>query len=184
MTHFRVARRYARALITLAEEQNKLEVIVGDLERISSLIRSSRELELFLQNPTIGKEKKRLALDEIFSKMVDELTHKFILLLVAKDRENILMQIIEQYRQMVDEKMGIVRADVRSAVEFNKNQEKSLKDQLEGYTGKKVQVTYSLDRSLKGGFLARMGDTVFDASIRRQLELLEKKFISDGSITN
>lgn len=184
MTHFRAAQRYARALITLAEEQNKLETIVGDLERISSIVRSSRELELFLQNPTIGKEKKRSALDEIFSARVDELTLRFVLFLVTKGRENILMQIIEHYRQMVDEKLGIVRVDVRSVIEFNTKQEQGLRSQLEGYTGKKVRVTYSLDRSLKGGFLARLGDTVFDASIRRQLELIEKKFMSDGSITN
>jgi F-type H+-transporting ATPase subunit delta len=184
MTHFRVARRYARALIILADEQDKLEVIVGDLERTSALIRSSRELQLFLQNPTIGKEKKRVALREIFSTMVDDLTLKFILLLVAKSREKILVQIIEQYRLMVDEKMGIVRANVHSVIQLDKKQEKSLRKQLEGFTGKKVEVTYSLDKSLKGGFLARIGDTVIDASVRRQLELLEKKFLSDGSMAN
>jgi F-type H+-transporting ATPase subunit delta len=94
------------------------------------------------------------------------------------------MPIIEQFRLLVDERMGIVRAEVSSAVALNKQQEKGLVRQLEGYTGKKVQVQYSLDRSLQGGFTARIGDTVFDASIRHQLELLRKKFIADGSVGN
>lgn len=183
MSHFRVARRYARALITLAEEQNKLETVVGDLNRISTLIGSSRELVLFLKNPSFGKDKKRKVLDVLLSKMVDELTHKFILLLVQKGRENIIREIIHHFKLMVDEQMGIVRADVRSVIALDPKQEKSLKRQLEGYTGKKVEVTFSLDRSLQGGFLARLEDTVFDASVRRQFELLEKKFMSNGSIT-
>lgn len=184
MAQIRVARRYAHALIILAEEQKKLETIFDDLDRILSLIRSSRELTLFLQNPSIGKGKKRNVFNELFSNTVDELTMKFILLLVEKGRENIIPGIIEQYRSMVDEKMGIVRAEVKSMVSLDKKQEKNLQKQLEGYTGKKVEITYSLDKNLQGGFLARMGDTVFDASIRRQLELLEKKFMSDGSISN
>lgn len=184
MTDVRVAKRYARALITLAEEMGKLEIVDGDLQRISKLVASSRELQLFLQNPTIGKDKKRKAATEIFSKMVDELTFKFILLLISKGRERVLRTIIEQYQHMHDEKMGIVRAQVRSAVEFDAGQAKKLIHQLEGFTGKKVEVTYSLDTRLQGGFVAQMGDTVIDASIRRQLELLKQKFMSDGSITN
>lgn len=184
MSHFRVARRYAHALITLAEEQKKLEKVFEDLDRIGSVIRSSRELALLLQNPSFGKEKKRTILKEIFSKRVDDLTYRFLMLLVDKGRENVILEIIDRYKHMLDEKMGIVRAEVKSVIALDKRQEKSLQKQLEGYTGSKVVITYSLDRNLKGGFLARMGDTVIDASIRRQLELLEKKFMSDGTITN
>jgi F-type H+-transporting ATPase subunit delta len=184
MAQIRVARRYARALIMLAEKQKKLETIFDDLDRIFSLIRSSKELTLFLRNPSIGKVKKRKVLNELFSKTVDELTMKFMLLLVEKGREKIVPGIIEQYRSMVDEKMGIVRAEVKSMIALDTKQEENLQKKLEGYTGKKVEITYSLDRNLQGGFLARIDDTVFDASIRRQLELLEKKFMSDGSVSN
>ena len=157
---------------------------MDDLKRLLALIKSSRDLELFFQNPSIGKSKKRTALNELFSAMVDDITLRFILLLVEKSRENIIRDIIEQFGHMVDDKMGIVRAEVRSAVELEGKQETALKKQLEGYTGMKVVITYSLDRKLQGGFLARLGDTVFDASVRRQLELLEKKFMADGSMSN
>jgi len=184
MTNFRVARRYARAIITLAEEMDKLDKVAADFERLRSLITSSHDLELFIQNPTIAKTKKREIFNELFSSLVDELTMRFLLLLVAKGREAILLEIIEQYNSMVDEKTGIVRAEVSSFIEMNKKQGRQLQKQLEEYTGKKVSITYSLDRTLKGGFLARIGDTVFDASVRRQLEIMEEKFMSDGSITN
>jgi F-type H+-transporting ATPase subunit delta len=119
MAHFRVARRYARALLTLAEEQKKLERIGSDVEKIWALVRASRELELFLQNPTIMKDKKTRALREIFSKTVDSLTLHFLLLLVAKGREKILMPIIEQFRLLVDERDGhrSRRGELRGGVE-------------------------------------------------------------------
>lgn len=184
MTSFRVARRYARAIITLAEEKNKLETVAADFERLRSLVKSSNDLELFILNPTIGKAKKRETFSELFSSLVDELTMRFLLLLVSKGREPILLEIIDEYNAMVDEKTGIVRAEVYSFIEMNKKQAQQLQKQLEGFTGKTVSITYSLDRNLKGGFLARLGDTVFDASVRRQLEMLEEKFMSDGSVTN
>jgi F-type H+-transporting ATPase subunit delta len=184
MINYRVARRYARALLVLAEEQQKLSVVDGDFERVLRLVNESRDLELFLQNPTISKKKKEMALTEVFSKMVDDLTLQFIALMVRKGRESMLIDTVDQFRRMVDEKMGIVRAEVRSVVSLNKRQEQQLKKQLEGFTGMTVEIQYSLDRSLRGGFLARMGDTVFDASVKRQLELLEKRFLSDGSVKN
>jgi F-type H+-transporting ATPase subunit delta len=120
----------------------------------------------------------------VVSKMVGDLTLQFIALMVRKGRESMLIDTVDQFRRMVDEKMGIVRAEVRSVVSLNKRQEPQLKKQLEGFTGMTVEIQYSLDRSLRGGFLARMGDTVFDASVKRQLELLEKRFLSDGSVKN
>jgi len=184
MTNVRVARRYARAIISLAEERKQLETIAADFDRLRSLMKSSKDLELFVLNPTIGKSKKKIVFTELFSSLVDQLTMQFLLLLVTKGREAVLLEIIDEYGAMVDEKMGIVRAEVQSVVELNKTQSSNLTKQLEGYTGKKVEVTYSLDSSLQGGFLAKLGDTVIDASVRRQLEMLGEKFMSDGSVTN
>jgi F-type H+-transporting ATPase subunit delta len=184
MTHFRVARRYARALLTLAEESGRIEKISGDMETIRKAIRASRELELFLVNPVVHAEKKQRILREIFGKKINSLTLQFLMLVTGKGRENALPAIIEQFGLLVDEKLGIVRVEVSSVVAFDKKQQKKLIGQLEQYVSRTVIAQFSLDNRLQGGFVARLGDTVIDASIKRQLELLRNRFIGDRSVTN
>jgi F-type H+-transporting ATPase subunit delta len=102
----------------------------------------------------------------------------------GKSRENALPAIIEQFGLLVDEKLGIVRVEVSSVVAFDKKQQKRLVGQLEQYVSRTVKAQFSLDNRLQGGFVARLGDTVIDASIKRQLELLRNRFIGDRSVTN
>jgi F-type H+-transporting ATPase subunit delta len=109
---------------------------------------------------------------------------KFIDLVVAKQREKHLPEIIEQFALLRDEKMGIVSIDVTSAVEFTPSQEKDLNNELERYTKKKVRVRLTVDRAIKAGLVVRIGDTVLDASMRRQLELLKARFLEGGPSTN
>ncbi len=184
MAHYRISRRYARALLTLADEQGLLSEVNADLEMIAGTIRKSRELELFLASPIIHKDKKQQSLQAIFGKRVKPLTLNFLRLLAAKGRERILASIIEQYRRLLDEKLGIVRVEIASTVKLEQKQEKKLIAKLEAVTSKKVEAQFSLDKNLRGGFIARIGDTVIDASVRRQLELLMRRFVGDGSITN
>ena len=80
--------------------------------------------------------------------------------------------------------MGIVSIDVTSAVEFTPSQEKDLNNELERYTKKKVRVRLTVDRAIKAGLVVRIGDTVLDASMRRQLELLKARFLEGGPSTN
>ena len=109
---------------------------------------------------------------------------KFIDLVVAKQREKHLPEIIEQFSLLRDEKMGIVSIDVTSAVEFTPSQEKDLGRELERYTKKKVRVRITVDRAIRAGLVVRIGDTVLDASMRRQLELLKARFLEGGPSTN
>jgi F-type H+-transporting ATPase subunit delta len=184
MIQNRVAHRYARALLTIAEETDQIKKISADMELIHNTIHASRELELFLVNPVVHSEKKQKALTEIFGKKISTLTHRFLMLVAGKGRENALPAIIEQFGHLVDEKLGIIRIEISSVVGFDKRQEKRLIGHLERYTSRKVQAQFSLDNGLQGGFVARLGDTVIDASIKRQLELLQKRFIGDHSLAN
>ena len=79
-----------------------------------------------------------------------------------------------------DDRQGIVNVVVRSASDFTAEQSGTLRNRLESYTRKQVRITFSLDKQLKGGFVARVGDTVFDGSIKRQLELLRQRFAGGG----
>ncbi|CUU01419.1 F-type H+-transporting ATPase subunit delta [Candidatus Thermokryptus mobilis] len=179
MANLRIAKRYAKALFEIAEEMKKLEKITNDVVFIDSLIRSSRELQLFLKSPIIKEDKKREVLKEIFSdSRVDPVTLKFIMLLVEKKREDILHDIVKVYRQIYDEKMGIVSAEVITAVEVGERLKKKIEQKILELTGaKKVKASYRVDPSIIGGIVIRVGDTVYDASIRRRIQLLREQLI-------
>jgi F-type H+-transporting ATPase subunit delta len=179
MANLRIAKRYAKALFEIAEETKKLEKITNDVVFIDSLIRSSRELQLFLKSPIIKEDKKREVLKEIFSdSRVDPVTLKFIMLLVEKKREDILHDIVKVYQQIYDEKMGIVSVEVVTAVEVGERLKKKIEQKILELTGaKKVKASYRVDPSIIGGIVIRVGDTVYDASIRRRIQLLREQLI-------
>ncbi len=179
MANLRIAKRYAKALFEIAEETKKLEKITNDVVFIDSLIRSSRELQLFLKSPIIKEDKKREVLKEIFSdSRVDPVTLKFIMLLVEKKREDILHDIVKVYQQIYDEKMSIVSAEVVTAVEVGERLKKKIEQKILELTGaKKVKASYRVDPSILGGIVIRVGDTVYDASIRRRIQLLREQLI-------
>jgi F-type H+-transporting ATPase subunit delta len=97
-------------------------------------------------------------------------------LLAEKGRESSLPEIIETFFLLRDEKLGIMNVHVKTAVEFTRQQKNELEKHFELSSKKKVQVDVQVDPALIGGFVARMGDTLFDGSIKRQLELLRQRF--------
>lgn len=160
----------------LAEEQKQLDRVVEDLELLQRTTKESREFLLFLKSPVIKKEKKKEIFSSLFGDRLGPLTSSFVALLIEKGREDILPQIINQFFALRDERLGIVTVDVKAATELTNDQVNAIRQRFEGITKKKVRVALSLDKQLKGGFLARVGDTVYDGSVRHQLELMRERF--------
>jgi len=183
MSNIRVATRYASALMELTNEQKKSDAIADDLLVVKSAVDASRELRNLLASPVVAKEKKQAVIRDIFKKKISEVVLGYLLQIVEKGRENVLGEILAQYFVLRDEQLGIVRVSVKTTVEFSPKQEKDLVKQLEAMTKKKVEIAFCLDKSIKGGFVARVGDTVLDGSIKRQLEILKLK-LKQGSLNN
>lgn len=179
----RASRRYAGALIQLATEMKKLEKVGADMKLIEESVSASKELDLFFANPVIEKAKKRSVVNALFKGKVDDITLGFLNLLIDKGREKLTGSIAVQFGVLLDELMGIVNADVRAPYALDQKGQKGVRAKLEGITGKKVRVSFSLDKSLVGGFLAQVGDTVYDGSVRRQLELLRGQLSEDASLS-
>ena len=177
MSEFRAAYRYALALIGVAEEVNKLDDVNNDLTSLEKLIKDSKEFTLFLKSPVVNSEKKKRVLTEILQGKTSELTLKFVLLLAGKGREGLLPEIIQQFSKLRDERLGILRVTARSTVAFKPEQEKLLISQIETATKKSVRMSYVIDPALKGGFMVQHDDTVWDASVRHQLEVLWERFV-------
>lgn len=176
MANVRVARRYAEALMSGAAERRLLDTIAADLESLSQTLQASREFELFLRSPVISKEKKRTVLEEMFARKLHEVTVSFLKLLAEKGREDLLRDILTECFRLRDEQLGIVGVEIKAAGELTKEQTQQIQKKFEGLTQKNVRLAFSIDKQLKGGFLARVGDTVFDGSVKRQLELLRERF--------
>jgi F-type H+-transporting ATPase subunit delta len=182
MSNLRTANRYAEALMTTAEELHLLKEVSDDLNVIKRSIDESHEFQRFLKSPVIKKEKKQQVFEASFGKSVQPLTLKFLSFLAEKAREDILLNIIEAFGRLQDEALGIVNVHVKAASELSAQQTVQLEQRFEAYSKKKVRIDVSLDSKLIGGFIARIGDTMFDGSVKRQLELLRKRFAEEITI--
>lgn len=183
MRQIRVARRYAEAVMGLAEEQKELDRVASDFQAMYRILKDSREFVVFLRSPVVPKEKKKAAFAELSKNRFGELTLHFFNMLIDKGREDALTEILEQFFLLRDDKLGIVTVEVKAATDLSKEQHETIARRFEGITKKKVRVSFSLDKELKGGFVAQVGDTVFDGSIRRQLELMRQRF-AEGTANN
>jgi F-type H+-transporting ATPase subunit delta len=179
MANLRIANRYAEALLTTAEELHILKNVSDDLTLIQHIIQESREFQLFLKSPVIKKEKKQEVCKATFGHSVQPLTLRFLSLLIEKEREDAFPGIIEAFFRLQDEMLGIIHISVTSAAELSQQQTTQLQQRFEVYSKKKVFIDVSLDKQLIGGFIARMGDTVFDGSVKQQLKLLRKRFAEE-----
>ena len=182
MSQSRIAHRYAEALMTAAAEGKILDTVMKDVLAVRSLIAASQEFRLLLHSPVIKREKKAVILKELFSEKITPLMLNFLLLLAEKGRENALSEIVEEYFKLNDERLGIVNVHLTSAAGLTQNQSDVLVEYFENSTSKKIQIHADVDKKLIGGFMARVGDTVFDGSVRRQLEVLRHRMVEQGAL--
>ncbi|NTV45826.1 MAG: F0F1 ATP synthase subunit delta [Chlorobiales bacterium] len=181
MVHSIVGRRYALALIEVAEQQNKLADMIKDLTFIGEVVNGSKQLRHALQSPLIQGYKKSAFLTSIFQGQVSDQIAAFLKLLASKGRANLLMAVIEEFNTLLDERSGIITVDVKSAVEIDQVQSEELKQKLENYTAKKIRIRLATDKELIGGLTVKIGDTVLDGTIKHKLEMLREQLVS-GSL--
>jgi len=184
MSVYRISYRYANSLFKLAEEKNTLAKIAEDVELLFSTISNSKELRTLLKNPVIKSDKKKELLTKIFEGKISDDMMRFIDFVIEKNREDILLDIMQEFLNLRDNKEGILRVQVITAVEIDDNLKKEIEKVLENKERKKIKSTYVINPNILGGYVIRFKDTVIDASLTHQLERLRKKFSEDISISN
>ncbi len=170
-----VTARYATALMEAAEERGVLDGVQEDAQALHGLIRESEDLQGFLADPLSHPEQKQAAFRALFSGKVTDLTLSFLLLLGEKRRERLLESILEGFLDLLDERRGIATAQVRSASVLTSEQEERLAQRLSAFSGKQVRLEVEVDDGLRAGFVARMGDQVFDGTVEAQLNRLRRR---------
>ena len=176
----RAAYRYALSVLELAEETRQVEIVAEDFSTLDEALKSSRELLMFLKSPIVKREKKKTVVKELFQSKVRPLTMNFLSLITAKGREEMLPDIIEKFVKLNEERQGILKVGVDVATPLTSEQQQHLTKHLENITKKKVRIQFNTKPEVKAGFVVRLGDTVWDASVKRQLEMMWEKFVSNN----
>ena len=170
-----VVRRYAATLLEAAAELKAEVQVQADVERLQATLAVSAELSSCLRNRLIDAQIHRSLLESLFAGKVQPLTLNFLLLLAERRRAGLLPEILAAFTNLFNTRQGILQAEVRSAIELSEEQRERLRQSLEVYTGKQVRLSARVDTSLKGGAIARVGDTVFDGSLVRHLQRLQEQ---------
>ena len=165
-----LAKRYAKAIFTVGQEQEKYEEYGKVLQGLADLYVSHPEVVDALTNPLYPMDVKENVMKGIVGSMtVDTIMGNFLNLLVQKKRAEILPEIAVAYQTMVDDAKNISHGKVISAIELSDELQDKVQKILEKLTGKKVTLTTSVDKSIIGGIIAQVGDLVLDGSIKTQL---------------
>lgn len=178
MADFRILHRYATSLLETALEKKNLDVVTSDMKLFVQTLEQSRELQLMLESPVVRPELKLNILREIFGSKISKDSIDFIEFVISKKRESLLGAIGKRFLELRDEHLGIANVFVTAATDFTADQKNILQSRMEKILNKKVQLNFKTDENLVGGFIAKVNDTLYDASIRHQLELLKKKFLT------
>jgi F-type H+-transporting ATPase subunit delta len=168
-----VARRYASALADVVIERREEREVQNELKYWASMIDGNPQLKEVFANPTIAYDNKCTVLEELISRThVRETTASFLRVLLRNQRLAQLPEIASRFGQILDDRGGIVAAEITTARAIPEDLKKSLHDTLASATGRTVRLTFATDENIIGGLVARIGSTIFDGSVQNHLERL------------
>lgn len=171
----RAAIRYAKAVLNLASEKNTAEAVNTDMALIANTVAQSKDLKEMLYNPVIRSSVKKSALLEIF-KNINELTVNLLDTLVTNKRLSILPEVASSYVKLYEAKKGNDIAIVTTAVPITDEIKIMVLAKVKSITGKEAAIKSIVDETILGGFILRVGDVQYDASVANQLNKLKREF--------
>jgi F-type H+-transporting ATPase subunit delta len=171
----RAAIRYAKAILDIAQTSGKAEAVNNDMKSIVNAVSESEDLKDFLTSPIIKMEVKKSALSEIFSNVEKE-TNSLFHLLFENKRFEILEAIAIQYNKLFDESNGIEVAKVTTAFPITAELETKVLAKIAEFSNKKITIQNIVDPSIIGGFILRVGDQQYNASVASKLSELKREF--------
>ncbi len=175
MAGTRAAIRYAKAVLNLAKDQNAVETVNNDMKLITNTVEKCADLNEMLQSPIVRSESKKAVLLEVF-KNSNVITVGLIDTLICNKRINILSEVASTYNQLFDQFRGREIAIVITAIPLTDDLKSKVLAKAKALTGKDVEVENIVDENIIGGFILRIGDIQYNASIANQLNKLKREF--------
>ena len=173
-----VAERYAKALLGIASDQNKIEPFGKDIDVVAAPYASSAELRLVLSHPGIAIVQRKAVLNGLLAKLpINPMVANFFRLLIDRSRFGLLPQIVVAYRRLADERAGRVRGLVHSAVALSSLHLASLTKAMAGVVNREVILEEVVDESLIGGLRVEIEGRVYDGTVKGQLARIREKLM-------
>lgn len=172
-----VVNTYARAFADVVMDKRLDPAkILAEAQQISALLRDSAELREVWVAPSIPAEQKRAVLDAIIKRTgISQMVRNFVAVLIDKQRVNILSEIVSEFAHELNQRLGFTEAEITTTRELSPDERSALETDLARVTGKKIRARYDQDRSILGGAIARVGSTVYDGSVKGQLEKIREQ---------
>jgi F-type H+-transporting ATPase subunit delta len=179
-----VANRYANALADVVTDPKsgvRPEDVASQLRSFEDTLRGSAELHNALTSPAVPAARKRAVVGKIADELkLSRVARNFLFVLIDHRRIAGLDGVLHSFEIILDERLGFARAEVSSARELTDSQRTALSTQLERMTGKRIRMRFAVDPALIGGVVARIGSTVYDGSVRGQLDSLGRKLATEN----
>jgi F-type H+-transporting ATPase subunit delta len=173
------AKRYAKALLDVLYPA-KAAVGLEQLRNFSTVLSREADARLVFENPTVSADNRQDLLNKIGDALqLDTPIRNFLALLIDRNRLDLLKEIVSTYETLLDEKLGVVQAHVTTALALDSAQQGEVAAKLQVLTGKKVRMDVAVDPALIGGFVAQVGGTIYDGSIRQQLQKFRNSLTQD-----
>ena len=172
--------QYANALADIALAQGAAEPAVKQLADFGAAYAESAELRTFLASPAVTLQAKHGVLEKMAARIgASKIIRNFLFVLTDHRRTQILPEMVAAFQQVIQQRQGMAQAEISSATELNAAQKTDFSKMLERQTGKKVETKYSLDPALLGGAVVRIGDTIYDGSLRSRLNQMRARLAAE-----
>ena len=179
MSNETVARRYGTALADVVLKTGETENVKAELKIWEEMMASNPDLQTAFGNPSIAHSGKERLLESLIQRAnPSRTTANFLRILVKNDRLTELAEINDKFASVLEERSGRVTAEVTSARDLSEGQKQELRMNLERLTGKQVDLRYGIDPSIIGGVVTRIGSTIYDGSVKTQLENLKEQLVN------
>jgi len=168
-----IARRYASALADVVVERKEEREVQQEIDQWASMIEENPQLKDVFANPTIAYDEKRKVLEELITRTrVRPTTASFLRVLLRNQRLSQLRDVAERFALVLDDRAGVVSADVTTAKPISEDLKNQVRETLAAATGRSVRVSFNTDEKIIGGLVARIGSTIFDSSVQSRLDRL------------
>jgi F-type H+-transporting ATPase subunit delta len=176
-----ISDRYAAALLDVASARGESEKVKNVLVEFAAIVADSVDLQLFLANPAVPRESKRVVLRELLNRLgsAPKAMQNFLNVVVDHRRAGLMPEIASAYTARLNTKLGIAEAAVSSASTLSMEERTNVVAGLERSTQLKISAQFSVDPALLGGAVVRIGDVIYDGSVREQLRRLEVELASE-----
>jgi F-type H+-transporting ATPase subunit delta len=176
-----VARRYATALADVVTAGGEAQEVQRELTAWSEMMQSNEQLLEVFRNPTIPYDQKRKVLSTLIARTrVRPTTANFLQVLLQNQRLAELGEVNKRFAQILDERSGVVSAQVMTARPVPQSSQEALRAKLAAMTGKNVRLSFTTDEELIGGIVTRIGSTIYDGSVRNQLQQVKERLVGKG----